>query len=105
MFENKTEEEIVSIAGRSGEENSVPVEMTRRLKESVEKLNKSIEKLDKTTTRYSKVLVWLTLMLVSIGIFGIILQKITSAPNWLWYSVFGVMVVVLIWGTNYFFKK
>lgn len=105
MFEKESDEKIVSTAGRSGEENSASVEMTRRLKESTEKLNKSIEKLNKTTARYSKILIWLTLILIVVAIFQIIFLKLTDAPEWLWVGAFLVMIIVLILGTRSFLKK
>lgn len=105
MYEDKTDEKLVEEAGKYRGTDSAPVEMTRRLKESTEKLNKSIEKLNKNTARYSNVLVWLTLMLIGIGIFQIVFLKLTDASDWLWVGIFILMVVVLILGTRSFFKK
>jgi len=96
MFEDKKDEEIVSIAGRSSEENSAPVEMTRRLKNS-------IKKLDKTTARYSIVLICLTIVLVIIAILQIVLAKLTDAlSDWIWVVFFVVMSGIIIYGGKLF---
>ncbi|MCD6471358.1 hypothetical protein J7K86_02420 [bacterium] len=52
----KSDEEIISIAGKSGEENSAPVEMMKRLKDSIKELNKN-------TKKYSCILIGLTIIM------------------------------------------
>lgn len=52
-YKDKTDEELVFEAGRARSIDSAPVEMMRRLKNSIEDLNKN-------TQKYSKVLILLT---------------------------------------------
>ena len=61
-YKDKNDEDLVSEAGRSRIIDSAPVEMMRRLKNS-------IEKLDKNTQKYSKILIFLTIIL---GILAVI---------------------------------
>jgi len=66
MYEDKTDERLVAEAGRAREIDSAPVEMTRRLKDSIEKLNRS-------TKKYSRILIWLTAIMTIAVIIQIIL--------------------------------
>lgn len=72
-----------------------------RAKEATEKLNKSIEKLDKNTARYSKVLIWLTLLLFIIAFIQvIILFKTVSSSDWV-----GVGLTILLAAVIYFVSR
>ena len=62
----KSDEEIISIAGKSGEENSAPVEMMKRLKDSIKELNKN-------TKKYSCILIGLTVIMTITVVIQIIL--------------------------------
>jgi len=62
----KLDEEIISIAGKSGEENSAPVEMMKRLKDSIKELNKN-------TKKYSCILIGLTIIMTITVVIQIIL--------------------------------
>ena len=77
-IKNKTEEELVEIAGEdmlkigsvdSGIRQKAQAELMRRLMNSIKDLNK-------TTSKYSKVLIWLTALLLVIAVIQIIIAVI-----------------------------
>jgi hypothetical protein len=76
-IKNKTDEELVEIAGvdilegnlnvSSGIRQGAQAELTRRLMESIRNLNE-------TTSKYSKILIWLTISLVFFALVQILIK-------------------------------
>ena len=69
MWEDLPDEELVrrtfnfSQGARGDSAQDLSPELTRRLLDTIRTLNQSIVNLDKSTTHYSRILIWLTVVL------------------------------------------
>jgi hypothetical protein len=64
-IKNKTDEELVEMAGMDILEGLVSSGIRQKAQaELIRRLMNSIKDLDKTTSKYSKVLIWLTVILI-----------------------------------------
>jgi hypothetical protein len=73
-IKNKTEEELVEMAGMDILEGSVSSGIRQKAQaELMRRLMNSIKDLNKTTSKYSKVLIWLTALLLVIAVIQIII--------------------------------
>jgi hypothetical protein len=71
-IENKTDKELVEMAGMDILEGSVSSGIRQKAQaELIRRLMNSIKDLDKTTSKYSKVLIGLTIALLIVAVFQI----------------------------------